>query len=399
MKAYQLSEDQVIRIARLCQQEQGTAVGAAAECSLACNLFEKSGGKYSSVYDYMRNSGWFAHAAYHMDYGECTDAVLAAVKSVLAGNRTLPSYIDEHDCFSDIQSISTGRKYDKDAYIKDKTVITNVYGSVYTFYCFPDDNSDPFGYTSKPEEEEEKTIPDNPVEAAVGWMIDLAVDDSHGYSQEYRWGVDYDCSSALISAWRFAGIPLTCTYTGDMREDFLAHGFEVVTHEVNLKTGSGLIRGDVLLNEERHTALYIGEGMEAEASVNEKGKATGGEPGDQTGKEILIRGYRNYPWDCVLRYVGEGKAKAKSNPTVKKGSKIPVPYITMGCTGAMVMLVQMALNEIADYDLEVDGEFGKNTDKAVRDYQVRNSLTPSGTVGISTFRRLMKDVGKRTWQA
>ena len=393
MKAYQLSEDQVIKIARLCQQEQGTAVGAAAECSLALNLFEKSGGKYSSVYDYMRNSGWFAHAAYHMDYGECTDAVLSAVKSVLAGNRTLPSYIDEHDCFSDIQSISTGRKYDRDAYIKDKTIITNVYGSVYTFYAFPDENSDPFGYTSKPVE---MVTPDNPIESAVGWMIDLAVDDSHGYSQEHRWGVDYDCSSALISAWRFAGIPLTCSYTGDMKDDFLAHGFEVVTHEVNLKTGSGLIRGDVLLNEEHHTALYIGEGMEAEASVNEKGKATGGEPGDQTGKEILIRPYRNFPWDCVLRYTGGTKPR----PTVKtvNAKKIPVPYTSKGCTGAMVVLVQAALNEIDDYDLEVDGEFGKNTDKAVRSYQKENGLTPSGTVGISTFRQIMRDIGGLTYR-
>lgn len=35
---------------------------------------------------------------------------------------------------------------------------------------------------------------------------------------------------------------------------------------------------------------------------NEKGTATGGKPGDQTGRECLVRNYRNYPWDCVLRY-------------------------------------------------------------------------------------------------
>lgn len=37
--------------------------------------------------------------------------------------------------------------------------------------------------------------------------------------------------------------------------------------------------------------------------INEKGTATGGKPGDQTGKEFLIRSYRNYPWTHVLRYV------------------------------------------------------------------------------------------------
>lgn len=49
--------------------------------------------------------------------------------------------------------------------------------------------------------------------------------------------------------------------------------------------------------------MYCGNGKEVEASINEKGKATGGKPGDQTGREILIRSYRNYPWNHVLRYV------------------------------------------------------------------------------------------------
>ena len=48
--------------------------------------------------------------------------------------------------------------------------------------------------------------------------------------------------------------------------------------------------------------MYCGNGKEVEASINEKGKATGGKPGDQTGKEFLIRSYRNYPWNRVLRY-------------------------------------------------------------------------------------------------
>ena len=38
--------------------------------------------------------------------------------------------------------------------------------------------------------------------------------------------------------------------------------------------------------------------------INEKGKATGGQPGDQTGKEFLIRSYRNYPWTHILRFKG-----------------------------------------------------------------------------------------------
>ena len=33
---------------------------------------------------------------------------------------------------------------------------------------------------------------------ATQWMENLARDDSHGYDQDSRWGVDYDCSSAVI---------------------------------------------------------------------------------------------------------------------------------------------------------------------------------------------------------
>ena len=48
-------------------------------------------------------------------------------------------------------------------------------------------------------------------QSALDWMLDLARDDSHGYSQDNRWGPDYDCSSAIISAYKQAGVPLSCT--------------------------------------------------------------------------------------------------------------------------------------------------------------------------------------------
>ena len=385
-KAYSLTDEQLLDCARLCQQEQGTAKGAAAEMSLALNLYEKNQGQYNSVYDYMRSGGWFANAAYFMDYGKCSGAVLDAVSDVLAGNRTLPEYVDEHDCITDIKSISTGNKWNKSDYIPDVTVIRNTYGAVYTFYCFPDKSADPFGYTSKP-----KAVRD-PVESAASWMIDLALDDSHGYSQEDRWGPDYDCSSALISAWKRAGIPLTCTYTGDMREDMISKGFADVTDQVDLASGAGLLRGDVLLNVRHHTAMYIGEGMEVEASISENGTITG-RKGDQTGKEILTRPYRNYPWDCVLRYRG-----ITTRQVVKtKSIKLAVPYVQMGCTGAMVTLIQTALNLIGGYDLDVDGEFGPDTDRAVRGYQDNLGIRVSGICGITTFKAIMDDIARKTY--
>lgn len=65
-----------------------------------------------------------------------------------------------------------------------------------------------------------------------------------------------------------------------------------------------LKKGDVLLNEKHHTAIYLGGNKLVNASINEKGKTTGGKTGDQTGREICTRDYYvpSYGWDLVLRY-------------------------------------------------------------------------------------------------
>ena len=155
-------------------------------------------------------------------------------------------------------------------------------------------------------------------------MISTANNPLHGYDQKYRWGErgDYDCSSAVIMAWDMAGVPVRsagASYTGNMYSAFKKCGFVDVTKMVNRKTGKGLMRGDVLLNRKSHTAMYIGEGKIAQASINEKGTTSGGTPGDQTGKEFLIRTYYNYPWDYVLRFhETAGRTNKKSDADIAR---------------------------------------------------------------------------------
>lgn len=143
---------------------------------------------------------------------------------------------------------------------------------------------------------------------ALQWMIDVANDSGHGYDQIYRWGEkgDYDCSSAIITACEYAGIPMKsqgATYTGNMRPVALKVGFKDITKSITLSTGKGLQAGDILLNTSHHVAMYCGNGKLVHASINELGKARGGKPGDQTGREFYIRSYYNYPWNCILRYI------------------------------------------------------------------------------------------------
>lgn len=145
----------------------------------------------------------------------------------------------------------------------------------------------------------------NVVEEAVKWAIGIANDDSHGYDQGHRDGPDYDCSSLICWAYFNAGLNTRPGYTPatfTMREVFMAAGFEDATSQINLSTGEGVMRGDVLLNIQNHTAMSIGNGQLVQASQNEIGGIVGGQTGDQTGGEIATRSYYNYPWDCVLRY-------------------------------------------------------------------------------------------------
>lgn len=167
------------------------------------------------------------------------------------------------------------------------------------------------------------------IESAISWMESMANNDSHGYDQRYRWGEkgDYDCSSAVISAWEQAGVPVKtkgATYTGNMYRVFTSCGFADVTSKINKSTGAGLQRGDVLLNVVHHTAMYCGNGKEVEARINERGTATGGTPGDQTGKEFCIRSYRNYPWNYVLRYRGSASSSTSSTTSSTSSSGLTV---------------------------------------------------------------------------
>ena len=145
------------------------------------------------------------------------------------------------------------------------------------------------------------------VEKAVQWAINIANDNSHGYSQVDRWGPDYDCSSFVIQAYEQAGIPVRqggASYTGNMRGAFLGCGFTDVTSLVNLNNGAGLQPGDVLLNYSAHTCIAVGNGKVANCRTDE------GHPqaGDQSGNEIRIQNYWNFPWNCVLRYTDKGQA-------------------------------------------------------------------------------------------
>lgn len=197
---YQLTDTQLVNMTRMCYQEQGTDEGAAAEASLACNLFElrykgnykgQSGG--DGLVSYCRNGGWFGHAADVMDglrgnTKNPSESQKNIIYNVICnGQRTVPGYIDEHDCFSDISYIEGGGNVsDRSNYVQFQTKIHNIYGSTYTFWGFPGAGSDPFGYTSEANRQ------------ALGDDCSSITGDSGGLAGSTRVAVSYETKPRVI---------------------------------------------------------------------------------------------------------------------------------------------------------------------------------------------------------
>lgn len=164
------------------------------------------------------------------------------------------------------------------------------------------------------------------IENYTAYAEKIAKDDTHGYDQKDRNGnPNFDCSGLVIKAVNQSGIAVKkagATYTGNMKKAFLSCGFTDVTKKVTLRSGKGLVRGDILLNEGHHTAIYCGNGKMVDARINEKGTTTGGKSGDQTGHEIEIHRYNNHPWGCVLRYTAESSKTSTTTATKKTTTQI-----------------------------------------------------------------------------
>ena len=238
------------------------------------------------------------------------------------------------------------------------------------------------------------------IEKYVTFMEKIASDQSHGYSQQTRWGPDYDCSSLVISALEYAGIPAKqkgATYTGNLFQVLTGLGFKNVMKEINPTSGKGLLRGDILMYHKQgnigHVAVYEGNGT----IVHARGQRYGSPALGDQGTEIAAGcSYYNPGWQYVLRYAaGEQPAEEDEyyigSCYVKLAEMVPENY------GEQVKTVQHLLNRKGfkgkdGRQLDEDGEFGENTSYAVEQLQRRAGMTGIrfGTVSAKTWALLLK---------
>ena len=152
-------------------------------------------------------------------------------------------------------------------------------------------------------------------------MVTHDGDGGHGYSQgNNRWGNgrvetisvlgrnvnikggDRDCSSGCISAWEALGVDCGgATYTGNMIPCMTGTGNFVKKPPSFIASP-----GDMYLNIQNHVAMCKQQVPDElmEFCIDENGNIIGGREGDQTGRESRVGGFYDFPWDCILHYVG-----------------------------------------------------------------------------------------------
>lgn len=138
------------------------------------------------------------------------------------------------------------------------------------------------------------------IQQAVEMAIAIADDDQHGYSQDHRYGPDFDCSSLIAHVLYEHGFKVSkYSYTGNLYSQLIDCGFFICK--------SPWSPGDIHLTPGRHVCMSINENEIVHARINELGKITGGQPGDQTGNEISIMPYYvpSYGWKYHLRAPAE----------------------------------------------------------------------------------------------
>ena len=155
--------------------------------------------------------------------------------------------------------------------------------------------------------ESEKSEPLDPkVEAMLAWALEIAADDTHGYSQSRRYGPNYDCSSFVCTALMEGGFGLEdYIFPGDMVDILPEYGF------VAYKKGeTEPQRGDILVRPGVHVEICMG-GLDCVSAHQDSDRRSG----DGNGHEIEYRRAGEGDYACpfcvnaeyayILRYEGQ----------------------------------------------------------------------------------------------
>lgn len=239
------------------------------------------------------------------------------------------------------------------------------------------------------------------IDAACEWMRKACEDWSVGYDQSNREAIydggETDCSALVLWALRKAGFDTgSASYTGNMSDNLTARGWT----RIAFSSLSQVRKGDVLLNDNCHTAMVIeGSGptaLLAQASIDENGGISGGQAGDQTGYETNTRQVYMYSrgWDCILRY--SGSSPANTGKLVVDGYLGPLSVAEwqrqMGTTVDGVISGQWP--QLANhYSRLTSVDWGDDGSWLIAEVQRKLGVHDDGVLGPDTIKAIQRFVG------
>lgn len=211
------------------------------------------------------------------------------------------------------------------------------------------------------------------VDTYTDYMIAIANDNSHGYSQINRSGnPDFDCSSLVGHALATAGFNVNeNSTTRNLYEQLKRCGFTSCNRPFQ--------KGDIHLAVGHHVCVSTDSEHIVHASIDERGTTIGRKKGDQTGKEICIRKYYtpSYGWSYHLRYNGEKESAGYSMNLLKNGS-----------SNNDVTVFEILMTKLGYYTASIDTHYGKGCASACKNFQTRYGLTVDGKCGKNTWNKL-----------
>ena len=224
--------------------------------------------------------------------------------------------------------------------------------------------------------------PDQKVALKIAQLgIDAALNDHIGYDQSQNrtylkqlkavgWepskitvDCEADCSAGVCAnvtaAGYLLGIPAlqnhTGTYTGNMRSALTKTGFQALTESKYLSSGDYLLPGDILLNDNHHTATNVTIGSKVKSSWNPGKTVTSSQPA-QTATPAATVYYRvRKSWSDKASQIGaftvlqNAKNCVDANPGYAafddNGNQV-YPAVASGGTTGFPYLVQIAIPDL-----------------------------------------------------
>lgn len=210
-----------------------------------------------------------------------------------------------------------------------------------------------------------------------------AKNDNYYYTALYgsKWIGHYvlDCSGFFVWAYKQYGLPMS-HISSNIYKSYCTSDKGKLTSELKktILPGTAVFTGQTAGNHP-HVGLYAGNGKVIEAAGTQAGVCVS----NITDNKWTFYGY--------LKDVSYSSENAPISPSVPSDDKILYPTLKRGNKGEKVAILQQLLID-RGYKLPrygADGDFGSETEAAVRQFQKDHGLKVDGIAGEKTWASLM----------